>query len=108
MMPVTTERRAAPRYPLVLAAEIRVEASGTNAAARTSDISRTGCYLDTLNPLPAGTLVLLRLTQGGEQFATHARVVYEIPGMGMGVAFADVAAPQQAVLERWLTAAVVS
>lgn len=108
MMPVTTERRAAPRYPLVLAAEIHVEASGTNAAARTSDVSRTGCYLDTLNPLPAGTLVLLRLTQGGEQFATHARVVYEIPGMGMGVSFVDVAAPQQAVLERWLAATVVS
>ncbi len=103
-----TERRAAPRYPLILAAEIKVEASGTTAAARTSDISCTGCYLDTLNPLPVGTLVILRLTHGGEQFATHARVVYEIPGMGMGVAFVDVAAPQQAILERWLAAAAAS
>ncbi|MBZ5700841.1 MAG: PilZ domain-containing protein [Acidobacteriia bacterium] len=105
---MTTERRAAPRYSLILAAEIHVEASNTKAAARSSDISSTGCYLDTLNPLPTGTSLILRLTQSGEHFITHARVVYAIPGMGMGVAFVHVPAPQQAVLERWLAAAAVA
>lgn len=50
MPDVTQERRIAPRYPLVLSAEITEPASGAKVMARTSDISRSGCYLDTPKP----------------------------------------------------------
>ena len=73
-----TDRRVAPRYPLILLAEVTDLLSSTKFTARTSDLSRTGCYIDMLHPLPRG----------------------------IGIAFAeDLAADQQAVLDRWLSAA---
>lgn len=99
------ERRAGPRYPLILAAEMTIEDSGTKTTARTGDVSRNGCYIDTLNPIPAGTILRLRLTQGGETFETRARVIYEVPSMGMGLQFLNVAAKQQAILNCWLAEA---
>ena len=105
MPDVVTERRAAPRYPLILVAEVIEVDSGTKLDARTSDVSRTGCWVDTLNPTPAGTQIRLRLTHDEECFETKARVVYVSPGLGMGVAFQDPAADQLALLDRWLVVA---
>ena len=98
------ERRRAPRYPLILTAVVTEAQSGAKLDARTSDVSRTGCYIDTLNPTPAGTAIILRLTQGEESFETRAKVVYESPGLGMGVAFVDMPADQRALLDKWLAA----
>jgi hypothetical protein len=48
-MPDTmTDRRVAPRYPLVLLAEVTDQLSTAKFTARTSDVSRTGCYIDML------------------------------------------------------------
>lgn len=106
MPDASTERRAAPRYPLILIAEVTEVESGARLSARTSDVSRTGCYIDTLNPTPVGTAIYLRLSQSGEAFETRARIVYISPGLGMGVAFVDVPPAQQALLDKWLAAAV--
>ena len=56
-----TDRRVAPRYPLVLLAEVTDQLSSTQFTARTSDVSRTGCYIDMLSPLPRGTQIYVRL-----------------------------------------------
>ena len=101
-----TDRRIAPRYPLVLLAEITDQLSSTKFTARTSDISRTGCYLDMLTPLPQGAQILLRLQNEEETFESAATVIYVSPGLGMGVALAaNLDANQQVVLDRWLAAA---
>ncbi len=102
---MTVERRSAPRYPLILVAEMTVEDTGTKAVARTSDVSRTGCYIDTLNPISPGTIIQLRFQQGGETFEARARVIYEVSPMGMGVQFLDVSETQQAILDCWLSVA---
>ena len=104
-MTVTDERRAALRYPLILVAEMVVEESGAKAVARTSDVSRTGCYIDTLNPITPGTIIQLKFKQGGETFETRARVVYDVSPMGMGVQFVDVNETQMAILDCWLSVA---
>jgi hypothetical protein len=57
MPDVTVERRSAPRYPLVVAAEVVELPRGARPSARTCDVSRTGCYIDTLNPVPHGSRV---------------------------------------------------
>ncbi len=101
-MPEGTERRAAPRYPLIFAAEVTEVLSGAKLAARTADVSRTGCYIDTLNPTEPGLEIRVRLTHKDEVFETAGRVVYNSPGMGMGVAFVNVAPEQQARLDRWI------
>jgi hypothetical protein len=99
------ERRAAPRYPLILSAEIVDLASGAKFAARTADVSRTGCYIDMLNPIPPGSRIHVRLQHEEESFESDARVIYISPGLGMGVAFTSQAPGQIEILERWLMAA---
>jgi hypothetical protein len=51
MSDVMTVRRDSPRYALTLVA-IVTELGISNALnARSSDVSRSGCYIDTLQPL---------------------------------------------------------
>ena len=87
MPDVMADRRDAPRFPLILIAEIIEIVAGAKMMARTSDVSRTGCYLDTLSPTPKGSMIQLRLTRGEEIFQTQAKVVYVSPGRGMGADF---------------------
>ena len=101
-----TDRRVAPRYPLVLLAEVTDQLSSTKFTARTSDVSRMGCYIDMLSPLPRGTQVRVRLHNQKEMFESAATVMYVSPGLGIGVAFAEnLRAHEQEVLDRWLAAA---
>jgi c-di-GMP-binding flagellar brake protein YcgR len=87
---------------MVLSAEVVELPRGAKLSARTADISRTGCYIDTLNPIPAGSQVRIRITHHDEVFEAVGRVVYLSQGLGMGIAFLAVEAEQQAKLERWL------
>jgi hypothetical protein len=103
MPDATIERRSAPRYPLVLAAEVVELTRGARLNARTSDISTKGCYVDTLNPMSQGTQIRLRLTHNDEIFEAVGRVVYVSPGLGMGIIFETVAPEQQSRLDHWLT-----
>ncbi|MGB2590505.1 MAG: PilZ domain-containing protein [Candidatus Acidiferrum sp.] len=103
MPDVMADRRDAPRYPLILIAEVTEISSGIKIIARTSDVSRSGCYIDTLNPSPKGSQVRLRLIQGEETIETEARVVYVSPGLGMGVRFYEyITKGELAVLDAWL------
>lgn len=99
-----TDRRVAPRYPLVPLAEVTDQLSSTEFTARTSDVSRTGCYVDMLSPLPRGTQIHVHLHNQKEMFESVATVMYI--GPGLGVAFAEnLPANQQELLDRWLAAA---
>ena|SRR5579862_2356612 len=101
-----TDRRVAPRYPLIILAEVTDDLSSTKFTARTSDVSRTGCYIDMLKPLPRGTQIHVRLHNQQETFESKAVVMYVSPGLGIGVAFAeDVGAKNLETLDRWLSAA---
>src|SRR5580692_4207553 len=48
------ERRS-PRFPFIASAQVVETRTEARLQARTSDLSREGCYLDMLNPLPIGT-----------------------------------------------------
>jgi Ribonuclease G/E len=86
----------------VLAADVVELPRGARLSARTADISRTGCYIDTLNPVPQGSRIRLRITHHDEIFEAISSIVYVSQGLGMGVVFVEVAAEQQARLDRWL------
>ena len=97
------DRRDAQRLPLILAVEVTEVDSGARLSARTSDVSRTGCYVDTLNPSPSGTVVRVKFNHNGEQLDLLARIVYVSPRLGMGVRFDQSISPEQlAILDRWL------
>ena len=97
-----SERRRAPRYPIIADAEITEIVSDTKLSARTSDLSVGGCFLDMLNPSPDGTEIRVRISHANTTFIALGRVVFLFPNMGMGVMFTSVEANQQAVLQKWL------
>ena len=73
--------------------------------SRVSELSLNGCYLDMMNPFPAGTMVTLRIVAGEETFETHAKIIYSTPNIGAGVLFLGVDPKYQPVLRRWLESA---
>jgi c-di-GMP-binding flagellar brake protein YcgR len=97
-----SERRRAPRYPIIADAEITEIASETKLSARTSDLSLGGCFLDMLNPSPEGTEIAVRISHADAAFTARGKVVFVFPNMGMGVMFTSVPASQQTILEKWL------
>jgi hypothetical protein len=77
--------------------------SGICLSAHASDVSRTGCYADTLNSIPKGTRVNVAVSRGEDTFESRARDMYVSPGLGMGIQFEEPIEPRQlAVLNRWL------
>jgi len=97
------DRRVAPRYPIILSAELTELSGGTKLIGRTSDISRTGCYIDTYQPYRSGSAIHIKLTRGPESFEVRGTVRYVSPGLGMGILFEEqIPAKQLATLDRWL------
>lgn len=100
------ERRRAPRFPFIAAAEVRPDITGPQLAARISDISSTGCYVDTINPLAGGTSVSLKIHTETQVFEAPATVVYAYTHLGMGLKFGELSANSRIVLQTWLPASV--
>jgi PilZ domain len=93
------------RFAPSLAAEVIEVANGAKLNVRTSDVSRTGCYIDTQNPMGAGSAISVRLQHKSETFIADGRVAYVSPRLGMGVAFDNIEPDQFARLDRWLAEA---
>ena len=100
------ERRRTPRYPFIASAEVLAESTGSRMNIRISDLSVLGCYADTINPLPDGTSVQVKIFTEKQVFEAPATVVYFHTHLGMGLAFREVQASSQDVLQNWLPAAV--
>jgi hypothetical protein len=100
--PIFTERRRRTRYQFTATTELLDMTSRTRVQARTSDLSSGGCYVDTTSPLPVGTIVKMRLSKDNRSFDVDAKVVYSLPGMGMGLAFTAAVPEQLEVLKRWI------
>jgi PilZ domain len=100
------ERRLSPRFTFIASAEVLSESAGTRANARISDLSATGCYVDTINPLPNGALVKVKIFTESQQFEAPATVVYAHTHLGMGLIFRELPPASQAILQNWLPAEV--
>ena len=96
------ERRCSPRFPFIASAEVHEENNGSRLSARISDISATGCYVDTINPLPGGTTVLVKIFNETQSFEAPATVAYAVAHLGMGLSFGEVAPSSRDVLQQWL------
>jgi hypothetical protein len=65
-------------------------------------VSLGGCYINTLNPFPLGTALLLKIEHGNASFEAEAFVSTRHEGMGMGLAFKNVSAEQESRLAKWM------
>ena len=97
-----SERRGATRYPFFASAELTELASGARSKASTSDLGSNGCFLDTLNPLPSGTVINIQITYQGQVFAAGGAVAHSHPDMGMGVKFIALESGCASLLESWI------
>ena len=101
--PMAQEKRRSERYPFFASAELIEDKSEVRITTRLSELGLYGCYLDMMNPFPAGTSVLIKISESPATFEAHATVVYSQPNMGMGVAFRDVEERYLKVLQKWMT-----
>ncbi len=96
------EKRSCPRYPFSTAVEAIDIQADTRIVGRLSDISRNGCYVDTINPFAKDAAVSLTITRDLHSFKSQAKVVYSKIGMGMGLLFTTAEPEQLRVLGSWL------
>src|SRR3982074_2815186 len=100
--PAGADRRTHPRYEFIAAVEVVAAESGARIETRVRDLSQQGCYVDTNDALPLGTVTDVRLIKGAQLFEARARIVYSRVGKGMGLVFTDIEADQLQTLETWL------
>jgi PilZ domain len=102
---VDQNRRRVPRFPFVASAELLEEKSGAKIKTRVSELSLYGCYVETTDPRPQGTIFVLKIFTDTEYFESRATVVYAQPNRGMGLTFRDVKPYFLPVLKGWLLSA---
>jgi PilZ domain-containing protein len=95
-------RRSSPRYPATSATEAVHIPGGSKVAGRLSDISRHGCYVDTISPFEVGAALTLTIVRRNQSITTLAKVVYSQVGMGMGLTFTTTEPEQIRLLVTWL------
>lgn len=95
--------RMEPRYTFAATTEIEDSSNSMKLSGRVSEISRKGCYVDSLNTLPLGTMLNLQILRDRGTFATKGKVIYVHERFGMGIAFVEPAEGQLKILDEWLT-----
>ena len=103
LTPAGADRRSHPRYKFLAAGEVVAAESGARMETRVRDLSQQGCYVDTSDALPLGTVTHVRITKGAQLFYAPARVVYSRAGHGMGLMFTTLEPEQVRTLETWLS-----
>jgi len=100
--PTGADRRTHPRYEFFAAAEVVPAESGARMETRVRDLSQQGCYVDTSDALPLGTVTDVRITKGAQRFEARARVVYSRATKGMGLVFTAIEPERLRTLDTWL------
>jgi PilZ domain len=100
--PAGADRRTHPRYEFIAAIEVVAAESGARIETRVRDLSQQGCYVDTTDALPLGTVTEVRIKKGAQRFEAQARVVYSRATKGMGLMFTAIGQEQLRTLETWL------
>lgn len=96
-----SECRRNPRCSFIAAVSVLEPSSGAHIKAHTTDLSPSGCYIDTMNSFAPGTKVQLRITKGGKSVEADAVVACSQVGVGMGLTLTTIAPGHRAVLDRW-------
>jgi hypothetical protein len=97
-----TERRTVTRHPFVAEAIVIDSQSKSRLQARCSDLSLQGCYVDTMNPLPYGSVTRVELRTVRGVLEAVATVNSSHVGMGMGLCFQNLTPGQTATLVDWI------
>ena len=97
------EHRREPRHTFFASVELLESKLDTRINARTGDLSLHGCYVDTMNPFPAGASVRITITHMEEKFTAIGNVAHSKPNVGMGISFTEIDPQQRPILMKWLS-----
>jgi hypothetical protein len=100
------ERRRVPRFPFVASAQVVDTKTKTELNARISELSLYGCYVDTINALPKGASVFIKIFTAEDFIEANGMVSYVHPNLGMGIAFFNVNPSFLPILQVWLRRAM--
>jgi c-di-GMP-binding flagellar brake protein YcgR len=98
------ERRRYPRYTVHIQIELRQEDNDVPMRLETTDLSRNGCYVQLLAPLPVGIRIQATLWLDGYPVVIRGRVVTRHPQFGNGIMFLEFEADAEQKLSRYLEA----
>jgi hypothetical protein len=97
------ERRHDRRVPLLI--DVFWEGGAGKYEARTSDLSISGCFIDTIGLVSVGETIKFKIRlPSGEWIKLQGEVVYGHPGTGFGVRFTKLSESDRQRLE-WLVKA---
>ncbi len=99
-------KRAHPRFTFSADAEATLK-DGTTVPAQLFELSSHGCYIDTIQAIPVGSELSLRIENGMNHCKLPAKVIYAHSGygmgvFGMGVAFGELSAEQRLAIDTWI------
>lgn len=99
-MDVEIEKRQHKRSQTAL--EVRCESFGLDEVFVSRDVSGGGLFLAAANPLPVGAELRLSfsLSPNSLPLKCSGRVVYSVPGAGMGIQFIDARGEIEMALNR--------
>jgi hypothetical protein len=97
-----SKQRTLPRYNFIATTELTDMGSATRLSGRVTEISRNGCYVDSLHALPVDTVLTLRISRDQGTFATQGKIIYVHERIGMGVVFLDPPKDQVEILDSWI------
>jgi PilZ domain len=100
------DRRLHPRHALQVQVELREEVADVPVRLETTDLSRGGCYVQLLMPLPVGIRVRITLWLDNCCLVIHGRVVTRHPQFGNGIMFLEFEGEGEQLLKRYLDAIV--
>jgi hypothetical protein len=95
-------KRRHPRLPVLV--DCRVEGVSGRSEMRMTDISPTGCYVDTSMPFSHGMRVTLYARLGDGEVVLPGRVIPLKSGGGFGVEFVDLDEATKKQLDAYLQA----
>ena len=96
------DRRRYPRYTVQVPIEVHPEGSAVPTRLETTDLSRGGCYIQALTPLPVGIRVQATLWLADCPIVVRGRVVTRHPQFGNGIMFVDFESQAEVLLNRYL------
>jgi hypothetical protein len=97
-----SQPRVIPRYTFVAVTELTDFATSRKVSGNVQEISRKGCYVETMNVLPVGTSINVRISRDREAFVTDGEVIYAFERRGMGIVFVGTSRDQLEILDLWL------
>jgi hypothetical protein len=97
-----SERRRTPRLAFGGVVELSAPDLNVYLVAKTTEVSRFGCFVRTPQTLPLGAGLSLKITHEGNEFNASGRVAYVLPQRGVGISFTAATDGDNELLGRWL------